>query len=123
MIICCGALLLPMLGCANQSDTGNALTAAGTVAVVVGAMISADALCEPYGENAGSPDQRCVESNADRTTGAAVAGAGLGLVATGYALKASDGPDRKRAATPRRKVSRPPPRLIRTEEEPQPSNE
>jgi hypothetical protein len=80
-------------GCATQHGTSQALTVAGAAAVVVGASMAADEQC--YGSPSGGAalvDCAANTSTGVRNTGKAIAVAGVGLAAAGYALKPK-GPD------------------------------
>ena len=107
-------------GCASQQSTAQALAIAGTAAVIVGASLALDGSCEtPEAGGFGycSPGL----SKGARQAGAAVAFAGLGAAAVGYALQPK-GPDLTRRPAPAPLAPNQRYRLIRTTPpEPDPS--
>jgi hypothetical protein len=74
-------------GCATQSATSQALTVGGAAAVVVGASLASDAQCFDLGPGQGGSGY-CAPgpSRGGRQAGTALAVAGAGVAAAGYAL-------------------------------------
>ena len=115
-----------LAGCATQKDTSRTLSIAGTAAVVAGATMASDTRCYDGGfAVGGGGNLNCAPSlgRGARQAGTAIAVAGAGLAAAGYALEPK-GPDaRKRSArsTPAPAYVRP--RLVRREPDPTPAPE
>jgi hypothetical protein len=111
-------------GCATQHGTSQALTVAGAAAVVVGASMAADEQC--YGAPSGGAalvDCAANTSKGVRNTGTAIAVAGVGLAAAGYALKPK-GPDNLQRVRPEPDAAPASPyRLIRRDPPPEPPPE
>jgi hypothetical protein len=84
-------------GCASQQSTAQALAIAGTAAVIIGASLAADGDCTEALEVGGVGYCSSGLSRGTRQAGTAVALAGLGAAAAGYALQPR-GPDRTRPA-------------------------
>jgi hypothetical protein len=101
-------------GCASQASTAQALAIAGTAAVIVGASLAADNDCTEAAEGAGSPVVYCSPglSKSTRKAGTAVAVAGAGVAAAGYALQPK-GPDGLHRPAPAPRAPTQPYRLIR----------
>ena len=99
-------------GCATQESTAQALAIAGTAAVIVGASMAADGGC--YAAAAEGPAAYCSSglSKGTRRAGTAVALAGVGVAAAGYAFQPK-GPDRSRRAVPAPRAPTQPYRLMR----------
>jgi pilus assembly protein FimV len=85
-------------GCASQQASAQALTIAGAAAVMVGASMASDTQCANAGD-VGGPAVYCAPSKSSgaRHAGTALAAAGVGVAAAGYALMPR-GPDRLQAA-------------------------
>jgi hypothetical protein len=112
---------LSSAGCATQESTAQALAIAGTAAVIVGASMAADGGCYAAAEE--GPAAYCSSglSKSTRQAGTAVAVAGVGVAAAGYALQPK-GPDRLHRPAPAPRAPTQPYRLIRTPvAEPEPS--
>jgi len=108
-------------GCATQESTAQALAIAGTAAVIVGASLAADGNCYDPAETAGTVYCSSGLSKGTRKAGTAVALAGVGVAAAGYALQPK-GPDRLRRPAPAPRAPTQPYRLVRTvSAEPDPS--
>jgi len=108
-------------GCATQASTAQALAIAGTAAVIIGASLAADGDCSETMEAGGFGYCSPGLNSASRHAGSAVAFAGLGVAAAGYALQ-PNGPDRSRRPAPAALAPTPSYRLIRTSPpEPDPS--
>lgn len=102
------------VGCATQSSTAQALAIVGTAAVIVGASMADGDDCYQDPQGSSGPEVYCSPglSKGARKAGTALAVAGVGTVAAGYALQ-PNGPDRRtRAATAPRAPTQPY-RLIR----------
>jgi hypothetical protein len=99
-------------GCASQQSTAQALAIAGTAAVIVGASLALDDDCETI-EAGGFGYCSSGLSQGARQAGAAVAFAGLGAAAVGYALQPK-GPDLTRRPAPAPLAPNQRYRLIRT---------
>jgi len=99
-------------GCATQASTAQALTVAGAAAVLVGASLAADNNC--YASAEGGPSSYCSPglSKSTRHAGTALALAGVGAAAAGYALQPK-GPDRRSLPAPAPLAPTQPYRLIR----------
>jgi hypothetical protein len=84
-----------LAACASQQQTGQALTAAGTAAVIVGAASSAGSTCAVMGEAPHGPvEHAACHGGVGSKAGKALAVAGAAVAAAGYALEhAADGPD------------------------------
>jgi hypothetical protein len=104
-----GALLLS--GCATQHGTAQALTIAGAAAVIVGASIASDSECYEDPEGGGGYCSPSL-SRGTRRAGTALAVAGAGAAAVGYALQPK-GPDRLQRAPANLPAPAAPYRLIR----------
>jgi hypothetical protein len=100
-------------GCATQASTAQALAIAGTAAVIIGASLAADGNCSEAIEAAGLGYCSPGLSRGSRHAGTAVAFAGLGVAAAGYALQ-PNGPDRSRRPAAAPLAPSQPYRLIRT---------
>jgi hypothetical protein len=98
-------------GCANRSASATALTAVGAAAVIVGASLAADNDCNHSPNAAGPPHCSPGLSKSTRNAGTALAVAGVGAAAAGYALQPK-GPDQLGAA-PAPRAPTQPYRLIR----------
>jgi hypothetical protein len=100
-------------GCATQQSTAQALTIAGAAAVLVGASLAADNNC--YASMEGAAGTYCSSgvSTGTRRAGTAVALAGVGVAAAGYALQPK-GPDRRSLPAPAPRAPTEPYRLIRS---------
>jgi hypothetical protein len=85
-------------GCATQQASAQALTIAGAAAVMVGASMASDTQCASAGD-VGGPSVYCAPSSSRevRHAGTALAVAGVGAAAAGYALMPR-GPDRVQVA-------------------------
>lgn len=96
--------LVGLSSCGSKQATGSVLTAAGTAAVVVAtAVLDQPSGCsEVSGSLPGDKEVRCQKHPDTKVTRAAVAGAGLGLVAAGTELQ--------RAGFDQASASRPPSR-------------
>ena len=109
-----------VLGCATQQATSQAMTIGGAAAVIIGASMAADRKCVDDTPEGGGVGGFCSSglSSGGRKAGTAIAIAGAGLAAAGYALEPK-GPDRIAGAN-----SLPPPagpyRLIRPPAPPEP---
>jgi hypothetical protein len=100
-------------GCATQQSTAQALTVAGAAAVLVGASLAADNNCSASAEGATGSYCSSGLSKGTRQAGTAVALAGVGVAAAGYALQ-SKGPDQRSLPAPAPRAPTAPYRLIRT---------
>jgi hypothetical protein len=100
-------------GCASQASTAQALAIAGTAAVIIGASLAAEGNCADAIEAGGLGYCSPGLSSGSRHAGTAVAFAGLGVAAAGYALQ-PNGPDRSRRPAAAPLAARQPYRLIRT---------
>jgi hypothetical protein len=80
-------------GCATQQSTAQALAIAGTAAVIIGASLAADGDCSESLEAGGFGYCSPGLSRGTRRAGTALALAGVGAAAAGYALQPK-GPDR-----------------------------
>ena len=100
-------------GCATQQSTAQALTIAGAAAVLVGASLAADNNCYASAEGAAGAYCSPGLSKGTRRAGTAVALAGVGVAAAGYALQPK-GPDRRSLPAPAPRAPTEPYRLIRT---------
>ncbi|HEU4577620.1 MAG TPA: hypothetical protein VFS67_05165 [Polyangiaceae bacterium] len=98
-------------GCATQQSTAQALTIAGAAAVLVGASLAADDNCSASLEGVGAYCSPGL-SKGTRRAGTAMAVAGVGVAAAGYALQPR-GPDRRSAPAPAPRAPAEPYRLIR----------
>jgi hypothetical protein len=100
-------------GCATQASTAQALAIAGTAAVIIGASLAADGDCSETIEAGGFGYCSPGLNRGTRHAGTAVAFAGLGVAAAGYALQ-PNGPDRSRRPAPAALAPTQSYRLIRT---------
>jgi len=112
-------------GCATQSSTAQMLAIAGTAAVIVGAAMADGGDCYQDPQGAYGPEVYCSPglSKGARKAGTAIAAAGVGAAAAGYALQPK-GPDRRNKAATAPMAPTQPYRLIRqTPPEPEPAPE
>lgn len=101
--------------CASQRDTGRVLTATGAAAVIIGAA-TATGGCSPeptLNDRGGDIEPAlCAGGGRNKALGTAIAAAGVGVAAVGYAIeKSASGPDRVRR--PHTKSPPPPPPRLR----------
>jgi hypothetical protein len=101
-------------GCATQSSTAQALAIVGTAAVIVGAAMADGSDCYQDPQGASGPEVYCSPglSKGARKAGTAIAAAGVGAAAAGYALQPR-GPDRRNPAATAPRAPTQPYRLIR----------
>jgi hypothetical protein len=112
-------------GCATQSSTAQALAIAGTAAVIVGAAMASGGDCYQDPQGSYGPEVYCSPglSKGARKAGTAIAAAGVGAAAAGYALQPK-GPDRRNKAATAPRAPTQPYRLIRqTPPQPEPEPE
>ena len=110
-------------GCATQSSTAQALAIVGTAAVIVGAAMADGDDCYQDPQGSSGPEVYCSPglSKGARKAGTAIAAAGVGAAAAGYALQPK-GPDRRSQAATAPRAPTQPYRLIRqTPPEPEPA--
>ena len=110
-------------GCATQSSTAQALAIVGTAAVIVGAAMADGDDCYQDPQGTSGPEVYCSPglSKGARKAGTAIAVAGVGAAAAGYALQPK-GPDRRSTAASAPRAPTQPYRLIRqTPPEPEPT--
>ncbi len=100
-------------GCATQQSAAQALTVAGAAAVLVGASLAADNNCYASAEGAAGAHCSPGLSKGTRQAGTAVALAGVGVAAAGYAMQ-SKGPDQRSLPAPAPRAPTAPYRLVRT---------
>ena len=111
------------VGCATQSSTAQALAIVGTAAVIVGAAMADGSDCHEDPQGSSGPEVYCPPgpSKGARKAGTALAVAGVGAAAAGYALQPK-GPDRRNQAATAPRAPTQPYRLIRqTPPEPDPA--
>lgn len=97
---------LASTGCATRAATASVLTTAGAAAVIVGATMAADTHCYQSSHGAGGAYCSPGLSKGTRNAGTALAIAGVGAAAAGYALQPR-GPDQLGPAPSPRAPTRP----------------
>lgn len=121
-VLACGwglaGISLASTGCATRDATSSVLTTAGAAAVIVGATMAADTHCYQSSHSAGGAYCSPGLSKSTRNAGTALAIAGVGAAAVGYALQPR-GPDQLGPAPSPRAPTRPY-RLLRRPVEPEP---
>jgi hypothetical protein len=107
MALACGlGLGLLGSGCASRDATASLLTTAGAAAVIVGVSMAADTQCHPARQGSGPAYCSSGLSKGTRNAGTALAIAGVGAAAAGYALQPK-GPDQQHPASAPRAPTRP----------------